>query len=831
MTEAVVVGVVCLSPWPFGAVKPEHEWLLAASVAALSILWGARMLLEWEPPWRLCSATAALAVLVLLALGQIIPLPRTILATIAPSRARIYDRLLPTHPEVLPYGEPREDSIPPAASTLSVYPAATRTELARLLALLFLFAAVTSLPDPRARLGRLSQAAFLSGSALALFGLVQFFSSDTHTVFWTVPTMGQVFGPFVNRNHFAFYMNLCIFLTCGWLMVRVAGHRAAGEAPRHRAGRFGTRLIPGKVAGMVLIDAGTIGIVFALALMVSSVLVCQSRGGFLALIGGSILGVALRIGRDRRSTRGWVILLVPAAVLALVTWLGVDPVAERLGTLKTGEAVQDQRLTFWSGALRQARDFPLWGTGFGTYQVVEGLYRRDAGYTDKTVTHAHNDYLELFAEAGLFGLLAIGVVLVLLFRDGFRAVGRDPGQSDDALVLGAVLGAAASAIHSVFDFSLHIPANAVFATVVWGFLAACAREPGARGPRTTLARLAGALLVVGPGLWVVSESWKTARAHEWRQRASQEDRAIVPERNDRKLEDLGKALRLRPDEARLHSEAAYAHLAIYDETQQLWGEQKAAGTAGGAVAGENALLRLKRAHLVPALRHLLLARDLCPVRAIAQFDLASYVHDLERADPQSAYLDRVALLAPAEPWLWYQSGRLALTDGRQADAWAAWRRSLALSSKLLPQILEESRRHLDTAGLVRAVLPDRPELLLEAAQALPAAAESDRRPILERALAILKRAGAPLTATDLYRRATIRRALGDSPGALEDYRAALLIEPARSAWRYEHAVLLVEQGRFEEAHEEVLTILALEPASPQARALLDRVARGLAEHQ
>jgi tetratricopeptide (TPR) repeat protein len=343
------------------------------------------------------------------------------------------------------------------------------------------------------------------------------------------------------------------------------------------------------------------------------------------------------------------------------------------------------------------------------------------------------------------------------------------------------------------------------------------------------------LLVTGAGLWAASEGWKTTRAQAWRQRAVQEDRARVLERNDRKLKDLGEALRLRPGTASLHSETAYAHLAVYQETQELWAEQKAtatgaAGNPGGAAVGDVALERLKRAHLVPALRHLLLARDLCPIRAIAQFDLASFVHDLERANPQSAYLERVALLAPVQPWFWYQSGRLALADGRQAEAWADWQRSLALSSKLLPQILEASRRHVDTAGLLRAVLPDRPELLLEVAQGLPPAADGDRRQILERALVILKRSGAPLTATDLYRRATIRHALGDALGTLEDYRAALLIEPARSAWRYDHAVALLEQGHFDEAHDEVLTILALEPANPRARALLDTVARGFAEH-
>jgi tetratricopeptide (TPR) repeat protein len=335
-------------------------------------------------------------------------------------------------------------------------------------------------------------------------------------------------------------------------------------------------------------------------------------------------------------------------------------------------------------------------------------------------------------------------------------------------------------------------------------------------------------VVIGLGLWVTSEEWKTARAHALRV-AAREDRYLDRELHDRKLRHLGEALRLRPGNAELESDAAYAHLVVYREA--LWGVQKATATAGnGAPTGEQAVTPLKRAHLVPTLRHMLRARDLCPVRAIAQLDLAAFVHDFARADPQSAYLERVALTAPADPWFWYHSGRLALADGRLTEAWADWRQSLALSRNLLPQILEESRRHLDTAGLVRAVLPDHPELLLEVARELPAASIGDRRLILERALVVLKRARPPLSTQDLYRCATIRRALGDLPGAQEDYRAALLRAPEKSEWRYEYALVLVEQGRFEEAHQEVLTLLALEPASPRARALLETVARGLAEH-
>jgi tetratricopeptide (TPR) repeat protein len=375
------------------------------------------------------------------------------------------------------------------------------------------------------------------------------------------------------------------------------------------------------------------------------------------------------------------------------------------------------------------------------------------------------------------------------------------------------------------------------ATVLCGLLAARGAGPadlraraaaGGDDPgRPRSARLEpafGALLVIGLGLWMMSERWKTTRAESWRQMAVQDDQASDAGRPDRKIKHIEMAVRLSPDDARLQSEAAYAHFRAYQEMETEWAERQP-----GVAPGKEAVARLKRARMVPCLRHMLRARDLCPVRAIAHLDLAALVHDLRQADPQDAYLDRAVLLAPAEPRVWYAAGRLALADGRLPSAWAYWRRALALSRDLLPQVLEQSRRHLDTAGLLRDVLPDQPELLLAVAARLPAGSDGDRRLILERALAILVRGSKPLTALEVHTRGTIRQALGDPPGALKDYQAALLLEPRRSAWRYDRARLLVEQGRFEEAHQEVLTILALEPKNVPARELLDTVARGLAE--
>src|SRR4051812_32198131 len=140
--EILVLALVALAPWPFGSVKPEHEFLLDAGIAVLAVLWGGRVLLEGRLTWRKCPVTVCLAALLLVGLWQMAPLPRGLLGTLSPATARLYDWLLPTEPEVLPGGAPRNAPIPPAGMTLSVYPTATRAELTRLVALVLLFVVV-----------------------------------------------------------------------------------------------------------------------------------------------------------------------------------------------------------------------------------------------------------------------------------------------------------------------------------------------------------------------------------------------------------------------------------------------------------------------------------------------------------------------------------------------------------------------------------------------------------------------------------------------------------------------------------------------------------------
>src|SRR5262249_10463946 len=145
------------------------------------------------------------------------PLPEPVLKVLSPATARMYEQLLPFQTEVLPFGETREPPSLRPGSTLSLYPGRTLQELTKLLAVFLLFVAVRNNVASTASLRRLATAALLNGALLSLFALLQFFTSTSQTLYWTLPAPGTAFGPFVCRNHFAFYMNLCVGLSAGLL--------------------------------------------------------------------------------------------------------------------------------------------------------------------------------------------------------------------------------------------------------------------------------------------------------------------------------------------------------------------------------------------------------------------------------------------------------------------------------------------------------------------------------------------------------------------------------------------------------------------------------------
>jgi O-antigen ligase len=218
----------------------------------------------------------------------------------------------------------------------------------------------------------------------------------------------------------------------------------------------------------------------AAALMVGTIFLSGSRGGMLAIITELVI-VAVLLVKQKRNLRTAVFVGVfLAIVVGFVLWVGGDAVVKRWASVSSShsEISNDVRLNIDRDAFRMFLKKPVLGWGLGTFPVVYPQFR--TFYTNSFVNEAHNDYLQLLAEMGLFGFGTMLWFLLTLYTRAVKKIGNWVGDLSGATALACMLGLSGILVHSAFDFNLQIPANAALFYVLCTIAAA---EPFAQPAR------------------------------------------------------------------------------------------------------------------------------------------------------------------------------------------------------------------------------------------------------------------------------------------------------------------------------------------------------------
>lgn len=343
-------------------------------------------------------------------------------------------------------------------NAISADPFETRRAVLKLLALILYGAMLLRYTTTVGRLRALLFTIIMVAVASAFFGILRQTTQHAEGFFLPFLKPGTGYGQFINRNHFAYLMEMALGVT------------------------LGLTLFKGVRREQVLIY-----LALAFPVWVALVL-CNSRGGLFSMLAQVLfLGLLFVLLQARRGKRGgaeegteesfWyrvvgMPIFRPVLVLALLVtvflgaiWIGGEALTSRLETVSTEMAESPdpgtqgvRRQEIWRATWKMIKDHPLAGVGFNGYLAMIPQYHEASG--EMTPHEAHNDYLELLASGGV-----IGVVLALWFlflfvkatSRGFRA--RD--QFRRAACLGACAGLFAVAVHSVVDFGLHITVNAL----------------------------------------------------------------------------------------------------------------------------------------------------------------------------------------------------------------------------------------------------------------------------------------------------------------------------------------------------------------------------------
>jgi O-antigen ligase len=447
-----VAVVIVVAPLPFGAVLPEALLLLESGALLLLGVWLWRAV---RRPAALPPAGVRAGVLGLLALAlvQILPLGRALVARVSPRSAELREASrAPAQWEAL---EQELLGIAPATfeppATLSVDPDLTASALRTGVALAGLMLAAHTVAAVRG-LRLLALAFLLSAGFQGLYGALVLASG--HEMIWHLPKryyLDSATGTFVNRNHFAAYLNAA--LACGLAL-------ALEEAARWRAGRTGRRPgdLPRPEGSRVLL----LGLLVVLG--TSGLLLSFSRAGIaFGLVALSAVLFASGGSQSRRTRMALIAALVIVAAVPL-SQIGSERLAERYARTAADFASPSGRVTVWLDTLRMAGAFPVVGTGFGTFAAAYPLFRSPE--VRLYYRHAHNDLLQFLAEGGVLGGALLALVLAPLVRPVRRALCGAGG----VLATGAAAGLMALLGHSLVDFQFHIPSNAATGAVLGGAL-------------------------------------------------------------------------------------------------------------------------------------------------------------------------------------------------------------------------------------------------------------------------------------------------------------------------------------------------------------------------
>lgn len=416
LDKAIVTGLLAAVVFTTLALGTVEAWSVAIfelMVVVLVLLWASKAIIEKRLEIRFTPAALPLGAFVLLGLAQSIALTGSAGQT----------------------------------SSLSMDVEATRGAVVVIFFLFVCFLIAANFFTSPERLRTLANLLIVFGLVLAVFALIQHLTWEGR-LFWfrPAPRAGTgTGGPFVNRNHFAGYMEMLIPMAVALAL--------------SRAGRSEARLFYG----------------FAAAIMGIAEAASLSRGGIVSLTAALLFVAAVRMRISRRSGSevsqsrfslpGYPALfmfLIVAAIIAGIFWVGADSgLAERLANSQ-GDL---NRTPIWAGTLRMFSAHPILGVGIGAFQTVYPIYAHDDG--SSLMQFAHNDYLQVLSDGGVVGgALALWYIIVVFrsFAGGLKS--RDPLVSGFALGAGA--GIFAILVHSLFDFNLQIPSNALL------FLVLCA---------------------------------------------------------------------------------------------------------------------------------------------------------------------------------------------------------------------------------------------------------------------------------------------------------------------------------------------------------------------
>lgn len=355
---------------------------------------------------------------------------------------------------------------PGAWMPLSIAPKLTLIYFFRLVSCIALYLLTVQLFAEKERLKRIIPALALFVGPLSIGLIILFLAPESRL--WGI--LGKL--PTTLKDHYAGLMAMVFpVLLAQYLASRP---HFSYSSLREKAAKFLRH--PGSYPHLLL---GIAALLAAFAIIAS-----LSMGGILSSLGGALLFLIFLLTRNRgRKKEVW----GTAFLVGLLFTIGLAALGGNGGSEKSLQTrmylTAEEKLAVWSHSQRIVEDFPLFGTGGGTFKDILPRYTPVSG-KNVAPAHAYNDYLEFAVEGGAVGVLVGGWFLFAALRYSYPAWRQRHSRSPVYLYLGCLCGLTAILLQSCADFTLHVEAIFLYFFFLTGLAIASATtssRPGGGG--------------------------------------------------------------------------------------------------------------------------------------------------------------------------------------------------------------------------------------------------------------------------------------------------------------------------------------------------------------
>jgi O-antigen ligase/lipoprotein NlpI len=328
---------------------------------------------------------------------------------------------------------------------------------------LVLYFVVSNSIREQKKIERLLLIVIILGTIMGAYGILQYLGIDFG--FWTGNIgRGQVFGLFGNVNYFAEYMILPLSLTIGLILSKEKVFN-----------RF-FLLLCLIIMGGALFLTFTRGSYLAIAISIPAILFLYYRSSsnntnkqyYKKIILYFLLLVIIALA----------VIYIPHPLNKENTPLGKLRNRVTIESLTSGSSIL-RRVATWKFTWMMIEDYPILGSGVGTYGYQSLKYQADFFAQGKNrdiyphgfAVQAHNEYLQIWSELGIIGLLLFLWIIFNYYRNiliHFRRL----GEKEKAITIGLAAGVTAVLVDSLFGFPLQLAASISLFWIFLGFTSA-----------------------------------------------------------------------------------------------------------------------------------------------------------------------------------------------------------------------------------------------------------------------------------------------------------------------------------------------------------------------